>query len=151
MFFLCLFFARSFASAFSNSKFVGISFQVLNVVAPTNDIVDYTIDHVSTTRKAVVHVPQESSKKSNVNMFDDNVYNELFDNELLKYRVHLKSIHCRLPMGVVIVNIVCGHVFSNLNNYPITINYMVHSSSTILASIDLHLPSIVVTQPWFNT
>jgi hypothetical protein len=60
---------------------------------------------------------------------------------------YLESIHDHLPLGVVNVNIVFGHGFNNLNNYPIIINYVVHSSSNVLALTNPHLPFVAMTQP----
>jgi hypothetical protein len=69
---------------FLDSKFVAISPWVFDIVVLANDIVNSSIVPISTIRKVVDHVPQEPSKKSDVDLFDDNLYNELFKKEVLK-------------------------------------------------------------------
>jgi hypothetical protein len=45
---------------------------------------------------------------------NDNVFNELFEIELYKYKGRLESIFVYVPLGVVNFNTIFGHVFSNL-------------------------------------
>jgi hypothetical protein len=66
---------------FLDSKFVAISLWVFDIVVIANDIVNSSIAPISTIGKVIDHVPQEPSKKSNVDLFDDNLCNELFNKE----------------------------------------------------------------------
>jgi ABC-type microcin C transport system permease subunit YejE len=43
-----------------------------------------------------------------------NVFNELFKTEFRKYKDRLEFIFVHVPLGVVNLNIIFGHVFSNL-------------------------------------
>jgi len=45
---------------------------------------------------------------------NDNVFNELFETEFYKYKDRLESIFVYVPLGVVNLNTIFGHVFSNL-------------------------------------
>jgi hypothetical protein len=56
---------------------------------------------------------------------DDNVFNDLFEIELPKYKDKLESIFGRVSLGVVNLNTTFGHLFNNLQNYPIIIIFIV--------------------------
>jgi hypothetical protein len=61
---------------FPNVEFVAADLQLLDVVTLAN-VVPFVNGPSSGTRKIVVEVPQ-TSKRSNVDPFNDNVFNELF-------------------------------------------------------------------------
>jgi len=49
-----------------------------------------------------------------LNELNDNVFNELFETEFHKYKDRLESIFIHVPLGVINLNTIFGHVFNNL-------------------------------------
>jgi hypothetical protein len=68
---------------FLESKFLVVGPWVFDIVALANDVANFGIALISTIGKVIVHVPQNPSKKSHIDMFNDNLYNELFKNEVI--------------------------------------------------------------------
>jgi hypothetical protein len=85
--------------------------QLLDVLVPIEDVL--TNYPSSSIGKSVFEVSQ-ASKKANVDPFDDFVFNELFENEPRKYLECLESIHGRLPLSVINMNTIFGHMLTNL-------------------------------------
>jgi hypothetical protein len=69
------FFTRGLCCFFPNVEYVIVDLQLFYVVAPAN-VVPPINGPSSNTREVVVEVPQ-ASKRSDVDLFNDNVFNEL--------------------------------------------------------------------------
>jgi hypothetical protein len=90
--------------------------------------------------KIVVHVHKS---ETSYEPFDDHFRNQYFETELRKHREQLESINTFLPLLLVNSNTNSNRVFSNLQNCPITINYVVDMGSTSGA------PGLKNLPPWF--